>query len=451
MIMFAIMLNVLLVFIALSLDLGRGYLARTTMSGASDAAALAGARKGDLTDANTLNRTIRPQAKMFFTANMPLYNNSGDTTGDTLFGISYDYNSNVAVNLDAQGVVSVRPTEFNVPVYFGFASREDRNLSVASLSKVSVASQARPVNYYLVLDTSTSMHNPDATSVNPDGTPSNQKVQRIVALKDAATRMINTIYPDGDVAMNSQNQPLYKVSISAYGQNLRTGYGVALTTDSKKLLNGIKKLEGNGGFTCSACGIRDAANKIKNASDGRNAIDVVIFMTDGLANVSENRPTGGSGRGWPAGDPTIKNNTRVSKCPYTNNKGNARYYDETIQKYPDMYNNNTKIYPAKATFPANYSGVTDVCAAGLGDMVNACDQVQRSKGEPIIYAINFLDVFNVDPEESGLASFAKDIVLATTNYCDNSPNGPQIADNGYELSEIFQSIVRNYSNLRIIE
>ncbi len=58
---FASVLAVLLGFLALALDLSRLYLARTTLQGAADAAALAGARELDDTVAGTVNAVLVAQ------------------------------------------------------------------------------------------------------------------------------------------------------------------------------------------------------------------------------------------------------------------------------------------------------------------------------------------------------------------------------------------------------
>ncbi|MDE2344502.1 MAG: hypothetical protein KGL63_14135 [Betaproteobacteria bacterium] len=58
---FASVLAVLLGFLALSIDLSRLYLARTTLQGAADAAALAGARELDGTAAGTINAVFVAQ------------------------------------------------------------------------------------------------------------------------------------------------------------------------------------------------------------------------------------------------------------------------------------------------------------------------------------------------------------------------------------------------------
>lgn len=252
-IIFAFLLNALLVLLALSLDLSRGYLARSNMGGASDAAALAAAITENEAD-----------AEKYFKANLP----------DGQYGIQYDYDDDVAVTFNpGERTVTVAPSDFGINAYFHSADNSG-SLQVANKSVVGTAgATVQPVDYFLILDESGSMD--DFTTPSP---VTGLEVFGYMALRHSVQMMIDEVYNTPSAAQH------YSMSFSGYSTVANGTSG--LEADPLVLHNILPDYTGNyndeNGWTCAACGLDQAFGYYNTSQPARQK--VYILMTDGEFN-----------------------------------------------------------------------------------------------------------------------------------------------------------------------
>lgn len=103
--LFASVLAVLLGFLALAIDLSRLYLARNTLQGAADAAALAGARELDDTVAGTINAVLVAQ-QVLQRYRLTLENNAAPDPAGATFRVGSCPNPNSPSSALAGGFVT---------------------------------------------------------------------------------------------------------------------------------------------------------------------------------------------------------------------------------------------------------------------------------------------------------------------------------------------------------
>ncbi len=274
-IMFVAFLNVMIAMLALTLDIGRGYLASSEIQNAATAASISSAM---------LNGDVAA-ARKYFVSNLP----SG------LHSITYDFDANVRVVVNG-GSVSVIPAGFDIPAFFPLGDLAG-NSSSAGLIKVGGIStvglgggKVKPADYFFVLDTSGSMGYHDSfvdygfDSICPSN---NQRCRRIESVREATNRVIDTIAKSPDSKEN------YGVSIIGWSSDrstnrLDTGFynpiraSEPLSADFSKANNAVQSLKADGG-TCGACGLHEVQKYTPLSKSGRTK--VIIFMTDGSMNV----------------------------------------------------------------------------------------------------------------------------------------------------------------------
>ncbi len=253
-IMFVVLLNMLLIAMALSLDIGRGYLARSNIGGASDAAALAAA----ITDDGA-------EAEKYFKANLPV----------NQYSINYEYEDDVTVTFDsAFRTVTVSSADFDIPTYFYNPDGDGlHNLEIANKSVVGmVGSAVQPADYFLILDESGSMGHFTTQSPITGATVSGN-----IALRHSVQIMIDEVFGSSGLPSTA-----YAMSFSSYA-TVATGTS-GLKSDPLILNNILPQYTGANGSTCAACGV-DAAFGIYDSSD-EERLKIYVLMTDGEFNTT---------------------------------------------------------------------------------------------------------------------------------------------------------------------
>ena len=274
---FALMLNILILAIALSLDLGRGFMASSAISGAADAAAIASAvGEGDA-----------EKAQAYFESNLP---------AGTL-GVEYDYTQNVLHAIDsATNDISITTSGFNVPTYVSSGTNGSGALQLANQVVVgSASSTPAPADIVIIMDASGSMgFNPKisggkVTGYNPIAIDYTQNVFKYEALEAAVLSFLQIIEPHQGTGPDGL--PLFRVSLKSYDSGLRGD----LPFDDKILDLAIKVggIVAPGSATNAGIALEAGRGELANSLAGRR--NIYIFLTDGEIN----QPKGGPWL-WPA-------------------------------------------------------------------------------------------------------------------------------------------------------
>lgn len=273
---FALVINILILAVALSLDMGRAYMAKSAISGASDAAAIASA----------VNEGDAAKAQVYFETNLP----SG------ALGIDYDYNQDVQHLIDpTTGDVSVITSDFDVSAYL---SSGTNNSGVFQLGDVAVvgtpSSVPAPADIVIIMDASGSMgHNPkisggDVTSYNPITINYGQDVYKYQALEAAVLSFFEVIFPNQ--AIGSDGLPLFRISLKSYDSGLRGNY--PFSGDLQQLVSYFPNVINPGSSTNAGVALEAGRGELANSPSGRR--NIYIFLTDGQLN----KPNNGSWQ-WP--------------------------------------------------------------------------------------------------------------------------------------------------------
>ena len=251
---FALLLNTLILAVALSLDLGRAYMASSAISGAADAAAVASA----------VNEGDAAKAQEYFEANLPV---------GTL-GITYNYATDVTHVVDtATNSVSVDTSGFEVPAFLSAGNTSNAAVAVGGGVTVGLPSAAfLPADYFFIIDSSGSM----SGSSGSGGT----KAQ---AVGTAINNFLDIVFQNQGVDSNGISN--YRVSLTNY----RAGYSLSnpLNDDKATIISQLNPMLSPGGLTCGGCGLRDSKDRLLEEILTGNSNDrqrVIIFMTDGQLN-----------------------------------------------------------------------------------------------------------------------------------------------------------------------
>jgi Flp pilus assembly protein TadG len=442
--------NILLVSVSLAVDVGRAYLTRTAMGGASDAAAIAAARVNDPSNISEITR----QARMFFTSNLPEVN--------TPYGITYNYNDNVSVVVTAQDTVRVNTFDFVVPVYFGFNTQEgsDYELQIASNTEVGFAEASLvPIDYYLVVDVSYSMRRDDIADAS----------SRIDATQKAAGRLAEAVF-DEAIKINNSDPTPYRMGIISYASGLRSKSTMFDNSgDVKGFVNALAPVPEPNGYTCGACGMRGAQEMIL-ANRRPGAIQIVIFMTDGIFNTVDD------------GDGSSRNSRsyphyyapEMWDCPITN--VTAPYYNRTFTSLPRPP---AGPYPATpASFPADYFpsrndgnagrivetvienatggswpydldgylSYTDACSVSHAQLATRCSNIKSMADAPQIWTIAFGEDYRENA--AGEVVVLNNLVML---HCASDFLKYRQAESGTGLEDIFLQIVEQIRSIRIVK
>lgn len=258
-IMFVGFLNVMVGMLALAINSGVAFKYQSMSLSAATAAAISGAiTGGDLA-----------AVRKYFKANLP----NGQS------GISYDYDQNVKVKVDGNSV-DVMPEGIESPSFFpvnpmaASAGKKMPGLEVGSVSSVGMTSQQmKPADYFFVLDTSGSMETVGVGCCDSISPITGQPTSRLKSVKEATTRVINSI------ASGTNAQSNYGVDIISWSSALNVSS--PLTNDFARQSSVVQRLYANGS-TCGECGLNEVAKHTPLSAAGRTK--VVIFMTDGSMN-----------------------------------------------------------------------------------------------------------------------------------------------------------------------
>lgn len=257
-IMFGLMINLMVLCVSLSMDLGRGYMARSAIALAADSAVLAAAlQNGDV-----------GEAQRYFEANLP----------PGYLSIGYNFQSDVAVTVQG-GIVRVTPTNFSVPGFFNTnvaAAGAGSNINVGGGSAAQMPnSQVEVAHFSLVLDVSGSMSG-----------------SKILGLRDATNALIAQL----DQANQASTGQTLKMGISTYNGYAATYYSnmaIDPTDDAAALQQFADARLTAGGVTNGEQGLVVGNQHLALLPADENKI--VVFMTDGMMNRYGNPPqTGGA-------------------------------------------------------------------------------------------------------------------------------------------------------------
>lgn len=253
---FALVINTLILAVALSLDLGRAYMASSAISGALNAASMASA----------VNDGDAVKAQEYFVANLP----------NGTLGIGYDYATDVTHVVSNNSVI-MDASGFEVPAYL--SPGNTGNATVATGGGVTVGLSSGgivPFDVVFVIDKSGSMHGSSGSG--------GSKWQ---AVDTAIKNFIDYVYPNQAIGPDGLHN--YRFSINSYGSS----YGVTydFEHDKQTVLNQLATVWPAGGATCAMCGIRLGKEVLIDEAIGPNgALDrrrIVIILTDGMFNQAD--------------------------------------------------------------------------------------------------------------------------------------------------------------------
>ena len=248
----AFIIPILIVFIGLSIDLGRAYITRTTLSKAVDAAALAAMRNLNVQGGQTEAAVL---AKNAFNANYQSVPGLGTTPVPTVIW-STDKNGNTLVTISATATINA--------YFLQLLGSSYRTLNISE----SAQAVRNPLVMSLVLDRSGSMNNNGGAQ----------------ALPTAVTDFIS--YFDEGV------DNVAEISFSSVDS-----VDVAMTTSFQAPINSAVEGMQFTGATFAQAGLQDGFSQILSKPVQPNIIRVAVFFTDGWANTNGLAPgsTGSTG------------------------------------------------------------------------------------------------------------------------------------------------------------
>jgi Flp pilus assembly protein TadG len=240
--MFVVLLPILLLFVGLTLDLGIAYVTKTSLSKASDAAALAAMRnfKQGQATATTLARNA-------FDANYTAFGSNSPAPSVSIV-FTTDANNNTVVNVNASATLST----FFLGVLPGFKTLAVSTSAQTTRPKLIMA---------LVLDKSGSMNrNGGATALPP------AVINFLTYFDDTTDRVAEVSFS----------------SISAVDVPIRTGFTSPITSAVNSMAFR--------GTTFTQSGLQSGQTQINSVSvaSGENVVKAAIFFTDGWANTIQN-------------------------------------------------------------------------------------------------------------------------------------------------------------------
>lgn len=273
--MFVMLIIILVGMIGLATDLGRIYVARAELGRSVDAAALAGAKQlPDIVQADA-------KARAYITENEP--------TASIAVEVYPDVPSQQ---------VEVRATKTVPTIFmrlFGVNDVKVNNNATAGFGII-------PVDAYVTLDATGSMHRGTGSSSNPDCNGSETNTGGVCPIKEArdgATNFVNTLIADGDTSGTTivglgafrgcYNPPRNNVKCidSSGAGNMIT----SLTNDKTALLNGISAIKAigatgqpSGGSGTNVCQALKKGLSVLTGTGSHTASNTqryLIILTDG--------------------------------------------------------------------------------------------------------------------------------------------------------------------------
>ena len=266
---FALMLNVLILAIALSLDLGRGFMASAAISGAADSAAIASA----------VDEGNDETAEEYFLANLPI---------GTL-GIEYDYADDVTHTVNtANNDVQVTATGFTIQAFFSDGANGSGFVPIGETAVVGLpASQPASADIIFVMDGSGSMgtsggtvNGGNVTSYNPITIEYGQQVAKFKALEAAVLSFIDVLYEDGNPEADD-GLPLFRISFKTYSNSLK--FETSFQAGLEELVSNFPAAVNPGGGTNAGIGLQEARGEFEGNSPTERR-KIVILLTDGDIN-----------------------------------------------------------------------------------------------------------------------------------------------------------------------
>jgi len=250
--LFALMLVVLILMIGLAIDLGYAYLTKAALSKAVDAATLAGMR--NLGQGTAYARTVAQNA---FNANYGVSPSRDNGTPTVNVVFSTDANNNTLLTVSATTTINT---------FFIRILPQWQTLTIGAS-----AQSTRPrLIMSLVLDRSGSMNGNGGAAALPP------------AVNDFLTYFDENIDQLALVTFSTT---------STVNVSMRTGWKTVMTGAVNSMVFG--------GGTFSVGGITDGKTQIDNGiSSGQNVVKVLVFFTDGHANIAQENPLGTCAGAW---------------------------------------------------------------------------------------------------------------------------------------------------------
>jgi Flp pilus assembly protein TadG len=258
--MFLCFLVVLLLFVGMGIDLGFAYITQARLSKAVDAAALAGM--------NNYYQGTNPAvaiAKATFAANFSPNTNDaapGYVTGTPIPSITF---SNSYTSTSSNIYLNVSASATNKTFFIGMLNY--RTLTVSDTAQAT----RLPLIMTLVLDHSGSM-NPNCQGGSAEGCSYGG-----LYLPAAVDSFIQDFDPGVD-----------QVAVVSFGSSAT--YNVPMNSDFQanngtySISTAVNDILWDGG-TCSVCGLTNALNIENSIGSTATAVKVVVFFTDGMANM----------------------------------------------------------------------------------------------------------------------------------------------------------------------
>ncbi len=238
----ALIIPVLIVFVALSIDLGMAYITKTTLAKSVDAAALAAIK--NLNEGETKAAAL---ASNVFLANYKSMAGLGSSTGAT-----------VNWSLDAQGntIATVNASATLNTYFLGVLDLITGGTSYKTLTISASATAVRnPLVMSIILDRSGSMSSNGGAAALPTA------VQNFISYFDEG---VDTIAEISFSTLDTVDVPM------------TTSFATPIDNAAEKMIFG--------GATFAQAGLQDGFNQILSQPIKTNIIRVAVFFTDGYAN-----------------------------------------------------------------------------------------------------------------------------------------------------------------------
>lgn len=421
-VMFLCFLVVLLLFVGMGIDLGFAYITQARLSKAIDAAALAG--MNSYYQGTTQAMVI---AKATFAANFAPNTNGaapGYVTGTPTPSLVF---SNAGANV----VLSASASATNKTFFIGL-------LGFVKTIAVTDSAQATrlPLVMTLVLDHSGSM-NPNCQGGAANGCSYGGEY-----LPAAVDSFIQDFDPGVD-----------QVAVVSFGSSATNDVlmnsDFQADTGTYSISTAVNNILWDGG-TCSICGLTNALNIENSNGSTSTAVKVVVFFTDGLANmitVTSAAPTGASSPwnigGYLGGGTEPAGFFTTNAANTANGQNDCTCETAANQQYCGPTCPYLNTYPKFQSFSGGWSNIT--MDAVINDATNRCVLVANQMREAGMY------VFSVgfDPAAGQSADvpdpgFLQAVANDPSNPAGYNPAQPAgvalVTGDGTQLAQLFQLI-----------
>jgi Flp pilus assembly protein TadG len=424
----ALALGVLLVFVGISIDYGRAYVAKTTLAKAVDAAALKGMQNVNLGTGSLPNCSTTSGAGAAaleaFNINFNSVPNLSVSTPTPSICFSQDVNNNTVIAVNA--TASINTYFIRIADMFG------GNFNTLSVG-ASAQAQRNPLIMSLILDVSASMESNGGSTAMPP------------AVKDFIANF--------DPGNNDTTDWVSVVTFGTYA-NLNLANTQPLMGPVDTVMNTNFWSGGIVNYTNSIAGLTQGQTEILSKVLSPNTIRVAVFFTDGWPNIIEDNIKCGAGPtltdvlycGCDQGDESLNlcNSTPVqwftkSSC-VANNTCTALAGGCTATVFPD-----TQTGANQSILNTNYCGGPAPGQSPLGSdaMFRAVKVAQAMQANNIfVYSIGLgtaITGSNNAVAEEFLREVANDPNAATFNP--NLPQGEAVfAPSSTDLKKVFQII-----------